>query len=366
MKENKIKYKKMHDSYQKYKIFYENHRLTLLAVSESLFFVVRRIIFITSALYWTEGNYVLLAIACFVLSALIKLIFIISVRPFTEKQHNFTEGMNELFIVSVGYFAIPLMDQSMPRLQILAVGSAIAYIIYALLIFSVLCLVVSLIVQIRNRIKKTAFEKVIKSQSGRAMLQRVHQKAQTNANAHILDQLKMKPHDNFTIKLIKCELLEKLLNASMFQSGNVEVESDQLSELIVEEVPESITAKDDPLTSLDVPHQSVAPIRLAEIGVVSTLTKHEKYRRSIYRAMGRDDPESSCSSFESEEISAFASSQLSISSREVSSLEIIDEVDEDVDDAPGANADQGNESDRFNFTERKDDESMKLNDGYQE
>ena len=105
----------MHDSYKKYEIFYANHRLTLMGVFESLFFVVRRIVFITSALYWTEGNYVLLAIACFVLSAHANLIFIITVRPYTDKQLNLTEGMNELFVLSVGYFAIILMDQSAPR-----------------------------------------------------------------------------------------------------------------------------------------------------------------------------------------------------------------------------------------------------------
>lgn len=309
VKKNKLKYAKVHESYKKYEIFYENHRLTRLGLSESLVFVIRRCVFIASALYWTEGNYVLLAIACFVLSAYAKLIFNITVRPFTDSQLNFTEGVNELFVVGVGYFAIPLMDQSLPREQILAVGSVIAKIIYAMLIFSVLCLLTSLAVQIRIKIKKTAFEKVIKSRSGRAMLQKVQQKGRDQVNAQILDQLKRKPHDDFRIKLIECELLFDPLIESCFSSQKKDekfkAESVDLSELEVDVAePPKITVE-KPLTQ-DESQQPYPAIKLAEIGVVSTKTKQEKYRRSVYRAMGREDDSESSGSFESEDSSAFA------------------------------------------------------------
>ena len=47
------------------------------------------------------------------------------------------------------------------------------------------------------------------------MLRKFKQKARNEANEEILDQLKRKPHDDFRIKLIKCELLEKLVLDSL-------------------------------------------------------------------------------------------------------------------------------------------------------
>lgn len=113
--------------------------------------------------------------------------------------------------------------------------------------------------------------------------------------------------------------------------------------------------------AFDTPHIPDPVIKLHEIGVVSTKTKQERYRTSIYRAMGRDDPESSCSSFESDRSSAFGSSHRSGSFRELSSLEIIVEVDEGH-EAQGDEAALGDEDERCDFTERYDNESVRLHD----
>ena len=81
-----------------------------MGLMDSVIFITRRIIFVSSALFLYQGNGVLAAIAIFMLSSLLKLIYIISVKPYESKFMVWSESCNELIVLLFGYMAFILVD----------------------------------------------------------------------------------------------------------------------------------------------------------------------------------------------------------------------------------------------------------------
>ena len=74
--------------------------------------VVRRIIFVASALYLSE-DYLFVKMGIFMISSYLKILYIASVKPFESNVMVVTEAINELSVLLFGYSAFMLADQSL-------------------------------------------------------------------------------------------------------------------------------------------------------------------------------------------------------------------------------------------------------------
>ena len=100
----------MSKSYHKYEIFFGGKKLTRMGLLESPILIVRRVIFVASALFFSTGNYVLAAIGIFMISSYLKLTYIVSVKPYEMKFMVWSEAFNELTVLLFGYLAFVLVD----------------------------------------------------------------------------------------------------------------------------------------------------------------------------------------------------------------------------------------------------------------
>ena len=96
--------------------------MSRLALNGSFFFILRRSIFVLSALQMTEGFLVFIAVAIFIISSFLYLLYFTIAKPHTSDVSNYSEVINELFVLLIGYFAYILIDNSAPRIQIIALG----------------------------------------------------------------------------------------------------------------------------------------------------------------------------------------------------------------------------------------------------
>ena len=76
--------------------------------------VVRRILFVASALYLSE-DYLFVKMGIFMISSYLKILYIASVKPFESKVMVVTEAINEMSVLLFGYLAFMLVDQSLSR-----------------------------------------------------------------------------------------------------------------------------------------------------------------------------------------------------------------------------------------------------------
>lgn len=106
-------YQSIKKSYSKFGIFFFGRRLTRWGLLDCPIFILRRVIFVVSALYMVDQ--VFAAFAIFMLSSYLKLTYIISVKPFDSIVMVQTEAFNELTVLLVGYAAFLLVDKSLGR-----------------------------------------------------------------------------------------------------------------------------------------------------------------------------------------------------------------------------------------------------------
>ena len=78
-------------------------------------FILRRLIFVTSALFMTSDTLVLMAVAQYIVLSLLDLLYVAMAKPFMEHKQNYTEMINEVFVLFIAFFAYLLMDNSMSR-----------------------------------------------------------------------------------------------------------------------------------------------------------------------------------------------------------------------------------------------------------
>ena len=133
-----------------------------MSLMESAIFIARRVVFVASALFMYKGNAVLSAIAIFMISSLLKLIYIISVKPYESKVMIWSESFNELFVLLFAYLAYVLVDQSVDREQILSVGLVMQQVMYVCIVANLIFLVMSFCADIRKKIKTYVFKKVLR------------------------------------------------------------------------------------------------------------------------------------------------------------------------------------------------------------
>ena len=80
VKANSLAHSRTTKTYRKYALFYSGKKLTKFAILDSMFFVVRRMIFVASAIWLTtDGSYVLLALGIFMLTSYLQLMYVITV-----------------------------------------------------------------------------------------------------------------------------------------------------------------------------------------------------------------------------------------------------------------------------------------------
>ena len=82
------KFTKEKGSFKKYALFFEDKHMTTWGLSESFFFVLRRTIFIVSALYLVEEKVVIFAVAIFSLSSFLNLVYLLTAQPMLEPSRN--------------------------------------------------------------------------------------------------------------------------------------------------------------------------------------------------------------------------------------------------------------------------------------
>ena len=83
VKANSLAHTRTTKIYRKYALFYLGKKLTKFAILDSMFFVVRRMIFVASAIWLTtDGSYVLLALGIFMLTSYLQLMYVITVQPY--------------------------------------------------------------------------------------------------------------------------------------------------------------------------------------------------------------------------------------------------------------------------------------------
>ena len=92
----------------------------------------------------TEGFYVFIAVAIFIISSFLYLLYFTIAKPQLSNVSNRIEVINEFFVLLIGYFAYILIDNSAPREQIIALGWLIQNTIYACIFLNILFLVGSI------------------------------------------------------------------------------------------------------------------------------------------------------------------------------------------------------------------------------
>lgn len=83
--------------------------------------------------------------------------------PFEDVQINRSEAWNELFILSLGQLSLMLLDQSIPREEILAVGQAMNAVIMTSLVINLVFLIYSFCIDIKKKLKKRLIQRLRKS-----------------------------------------------------------------------------------------------------------------------------------------------------------------------------------------------------------
>ena len=83
--------------------------------------------------------------------------------PFEDVQINRSEACNELFILSLGQLSLMLLDQSIPREEILAVGQAMNAVIMTSLVINLVFLIYSFCIDIKKKLKKRLIQRLRKS-----------------------------------------------------------------------------------------------------------------------------------------------------------------------------------------------------------
>lgn len=103
-------YRRIRQSYSKFQIFFIGKKLTFTGLLESLIFIVRRVIFVASALYFSDKNSVLAALGIFMVASYMKLTYIIAAKPFESEIMILQESFNELTVLLFGYLGYVLTD----------------------------------------------------------------------------------------------------------------------------------------------------------------------------------------------------------------------------------------------------------------
>ena len=103
------------EQYSKYALFYEGRRLTYSGLSQSFFYMLRRAVFIISALIMATDSRVIIAIAIFVVCSFFTLAYMIVLQPFQDKSLNRFEIINEFFVLLISYHTVVLLNDSFSR-----------------------------------------------------------------------------------------------------------------------------------------------------------------------------------------------------------------------------------------------------------
>ena len=155
----KREFVRLKSSFKKYELFFEDKKITNLALLESFFFILRRTVFILSALYLIKQSLVILAVAIFSVSSFLRLTYMLSAKPMIQPQRNYIEAMNEIFVLVSAYFALLLLNESQTREEIYNLGRAIKTTIYTSVAFNVIIICVSFYLQTKTKCRLFCLKK---------------------------------------------------------------------------------------------------------------------------------------------------------------------------------------------------------------
>ena len=134
-------------------IFYEDRKASRSGLFESFYFILRRILFVLTALFLVNGSWSLVAFCVYLFCSFFHLVYLITIQPMLSQTRNFTEIINELFVLMTSYCAMLLIDPSKRREELLEIGSLLKVVIYTSICSNLLIVIISLISQARRKIK---------------------------------------------------------------------------------------------------------------------------------------------------------------------------------------------------------------------
>ena len=102
IRQNKDKFKQAAGSSEKFKLFFENKKLTQIALCENLLFITRRILIITFALNFDQPDNYYVAIFVFNALSFLKVFFLVVARPLQPPSENHAEALNEFMTLALG------------------------------------------------------------------------------------------------------------------------------------------------------------------------------------------------------------------------------------------------------------------------
>lgn len=204
---NNVVYKRIKNSFTKFEIFYAGRKLNFSGQLESLIFIMRRVLFVASALYFDKEGHVFVAVGVFMIVSYLKLAYLLAAKPFESLIIVLTEAFNEFTILLFGYLAFELTNQSVPRDQILAIGSTMAYILYVAIAVNFSFLLCSFLVSIRNKVKAIAYARVLRSDQGRILIRKIEERGQNKLLQKIKERHRdPSNYDQFRIEVFACEI----------------------------------------------------------------------------------------------------------------------------------------------------------------
>ena len=86
--------------------------------------------------------------------------------------------ISEMSVLLFGYLAFMLVDQSLSREQILRIGEIMAQIMYLTLAVNIIFLVISFLIDMRQKLNAYAYRKVLKSSKVSRFIQKIQKQSQ--------------------------------------------------------------------------------------------------------------------------------------------------------------------------------------------
>mmetsp|Transcript_25298 Transcript_25298/g.31669 ORF Transcript_25298/g.31669 Transcript_25298/m.31669 type:complete len:193 (+) Transcript_25298:2369-2947(+) len=192
--------------------------MTNLGLFESFFFILRRALFVISALLLSSGSYVLLAVGIYCVTSFLHLAYMLTVQPMIKPKHNYVEVMNEVFVLMTSYYAILLLDGSKTRAEIYNLGNTIKWTIYLSILTNFIVILVSFCMQIRLKWRQFYHKKynkkalAAKKRTAIELSLRKQAKSDVKFGSSSMSSVVGLEDPQFKIKLLKCDSPDCLLS----------------------------------------------------------------------------------------------------------------------------------------------------------
>ena len=100
-------------------------------------FVIRRLMFMVFVLM---VSYAWIQVHSFIISCIIRMSFILHAKPFINDSSIYTEIINELFLITIGYQMVLLTGYVIQPTQKLEIGKILLRLVWTMLIYNGLCI----------------------------------------------------------------------------------------------------------------------------------------------------------------------------------------------------------------------------------